>query len=146
MGSGLAPDAAASDTTHKLWGINFAYPLRLQITLSVHDWGQTPIRARDRSADRAGALLADGYCMRMAHACHSQDNTGPRFESVCRTCGWCHALPNARAHLASAAIALSFSVYHAPALSESQSQPAAAPSRLHASRAPPRNAIAIEAI
>jgi hypothetical protein len=97
-------------------------------------------------AAAASSPVSPACCMRMAHACHSQDNTGPRFESVCRTCGWCHALPNARAHLASAAIALSFSVYHAPALSESQSQPAAAPSRLHASRAPPRNAIAIEAI
>ena len=81
-------------------------------------------------------------CMRMAHGCHLHDNSGAKFESVCRSCGWCHALPNARAHLASAAITFSFSVYHAPDLAESLSQPLAAPSRLHASRAPPHNAIA----
>jgi hypothetical protein len=93
-------------------------------------------------AAAASAPALPACCMRMAHGCHSHDNSGAKFESVCRTCGWCHALPNARAHLASAAIAFSFSVYHAPQLAESLSQAAAAPSRLHASRAPPRNAIA----
>ena len=90
----------------------------------------------------ATSPVSPACCMRMANGCHAHDNSGARFESVCRTCGWCHALPNARAHLASAAIAFSFSVYHAPQLSESLSQAAAAPSRLHASRAPPRTAIA----
>lgn len=93
-------------------------------------------------AAAASAPTLPACCMRMAHGCHSHDNSGAKFESVCRTCGWCHALPNARAHLASAAIAFSFLVYHAPEVSESLFQPAAAPSRLHASRAPPRNAIA----
>jgi hypothetical protein len=88
------------------------------------------------------APVSPACCMRMVHGCHSHDNSGAKFESVCRTCGWCHALPNASAHLASAAIAFSFLVYRAPELSEPLSQPAAAPSRLHASRAPPRNAIA----
>lgn len=93
-------------------------------------------------AAAASSPVAPACCMRMAHGCHSHDNSGAKFESVCRTCGWCHALPNASAHLASGAVAFSFQVYHAPELSESLSQPAAAPSRLHASRAPPRNAIA----
>jgi hypothetical protein len=92
-------------------------------------------------AAAASSPVSPACCMRMAHGCHSHDNPGAKFESVCRTCGWCHALPNASAHLASAAIAFSFPVYHAPELSESLSQ-SAAPSRLHASRAPPRNAIA----
>jgi hypothetical protein len=93
-------------------------------------------------ATAASSPGSPACCMRMAHACHAHENPGARFESVCRTCGWCHALPNARAHLASAAIAFSFSVYYAPELSESPSQAAAAPSRLHASRAPPGTAIA----
>lgn len=93
-------------------------------------------------AAAASAPTLPACCMRMAHGCHSHENSGAKFESVCRTCGWCHALPNARAHPAYAAVAFSFPVYHAPELSESLSQPAAAPSRLHASRAPPRNAIA----
>ena len=90
----------------------------------------------------ASSPASPACCMRMANGCHSHDNSGAKFESVCRTCGWCHALPNASAHLASAAIAFSFPVYHAPQLSESLSQPPAAPSRLHASRGPPRTAIA----
>jgi hypothetical protein len=90
----------------------------------------------------ASSPASPACCMRMAHGCHSHDNSGDKFESVCRTCGWCHALPNAQAHLAAAAAAFSFSVDHAPQLSGSLSQAAAAPSRLHASRAPPRNAIA----
>ena len=89
-------------------------------------------------AAAAAAPALPACCVRMAHSCHSHDNSGAQFESVCRTCGWCHALPNARAHLASAAIAFSFSVYHAPQLFESLFQTAPAPSRLHASRAPPR--------
>jgi hypothetical protein len=93
-------------------------------------------------AAAASSPVSPACCMRMAHSCHSQDNSGAKFESVCRTCGWCHALPNASAHLASAAIAFSFLVYDAPQLSEALSQAAAAPSRLHASRAPPRSAIA----
>jgi hypothetical protein len=93
-------------------------------------------------AAAASSPVSPACCMRMAHACHSHDNTGAKFESVCRTCGWCHALPNASAHLASLAVQLSFRVYRASELFESLSQPAAAPSRLHASRAPPRNAIA----
>ncbi|MBZ5510531.1 MAG: hypothetical protein LAN70_05100 [Acidobacteriia bacterium] len=97
-------------------------------------------------AAAASSPASPACCMRAAHGCHSHNNSGAKFESVCHTCGWCHALPNARAHLASAAIAFSFSVYRAPQLSESLSQAAAAPSRLHASRAPPRSAPATEAI
>jgi hypothetical protein len=83
-----------------------------------------------------------GCCMRMAHSCHSRDNSGDKFESVCRACGWCHALPNASAHLAVMSVTFSFSVYNAAEFAEPQSQPISAPSRLHASRGPPRNAIA----
>jgi hypothetical protein len=90
----------------------------------------------------AAAPALPACCMRMAHSCHSHDNSGDKFESVCRTCGWCHALPNASAHLAATSVTLSFSVSHAAKFAEPQSQPISAPSRLHASRGPPRNAIA----
>lgn len=85
-------------------------------------------------------------CMRASHGCHSHDNSGDRFESVCRACGWCHALPNARARLAGTHVRFSFSLHHAAEFAEPQSQPIFAPSRLHASRAPPTNALASEEI
>ena len=93
-------------------------------------------------AAAASAPALPACCMRMAHSCHSHDNAGAQFESVCRTCGWCHALPNARAHLAVTSVTFTFSIYHAAEFAEPQSQPISAPSRLHASRGPPRNAIA----
>jgi hypothetical protein len=93
-------------------------------------------------AAAASSPLLPACCMRMAHSCHSQDNSGAKFESVCRACGWCHALPNARAHLAVTSVRFAFSIYHPAEFAEPQSQPISAPSRLHASRAPPRSAIA----
>jgi len=81
-------------------------------------------------------------CIRMGHrcsCCHVQDNSGPKFESACRNCECFHALPNASAHLAVTSVTFSFSVYHAAEFAEAQSQPISTPSRLHASRGPPRN-------
>ena len=97
-------------------------------------------------AAAASSPVSPACCMRMAHGCHSHDNSGAQFESVCRTCGWCHALPNASAHLAVTSVTFSFSIYHAAEFAEPQSQAISAPSRLHASRGPPRTAPAIEAI
>jgi hypothetical protein len=93
-------------------------------------------------AAAAAAPALPACCMRMAHGCHSHDGSEAKFESVCRTCGWCHALPNASAHLAVTSVKFSFSIYHAAEFAEPQSHPISAPSRLHASRGPPRNAIA----
>jgi hypothetical protein len=93
-------------------------------------------------AAAASSPVSPACCMRMAHGCHSHDGSGVRFESVCRTCGWCHALPNASAHLAATSVTFSFSLYHTAEFAEAESQPISAPSRLHASRGPPHNAIA----
>jgi len=95
------------------------------------------------AATSAPALPA--CCRRMGHrcpCCHPHDNSGPRFASVRRACQCRHALPNASAHLAHTSIAFSFSACHAAECAAPQSQPTSAPSRLHASRAPPHGAIA----
>jgi hypothetical protein len=95
-------------------------------------------------AAAAASPARPACCMRMSHACHSQnEQSSDKFQSVCRTCGWCHALPNARAHLHTASVIFSISIAHAAAILESQSQPSLAVSRLHASRAPPLSASAI---
>ncbi|MBZ5627659.1 MAG: hypothetical protein LAO06_02210 [Acidobacteriia bacterium] len=95
-------------------------------------------------AAAASAPAQKACCMRASHGCHEHDQSGnqsgDQFESICHACGWCHALPNAPAHLASASVTFSFSVYLAAGPADSQSQPAPAPSRLHSSRAPPRTA------
>ena len=92
----------------------------------------------------ASAPAPRACCMRASHDCHSHEQTGnhsgDQFESVCRHCHWCRALPNAQAHLSSAAVTFSFSVDLAAETGDSPSQPSLAPSRLHFSRAPPRTA------
>jgi hypothetical protein len=97
-------------------------------------------------AAAASAPAQHACCMRAAHGCHSRDSSGDSFQAVCRACGWCHALPNARGHVVAGKVTFSFSVYHAPLAAHSESQPSPAPSRLYASRAPPSNASAPEAI
>ena len=96
-------------------------------------------------AAAATAPALPACCMRMSHACHGQQNPpGDKFESVCRNCGWCHAVPNARAHLTFVSSTFSFSVYHAAQIAGPDSHPTLAASRLHASRAPPRSSFATE--
>lgn len=97
-------------------------------------------------AAAAAAPARPACCMRASHGCHSHDNSGDRFESVCHACGWCHALPNAQAHLAATSVTISFSLHHAAEFGEPQSRPIFAPSRLHLSRAPPTGALASEEI
>jgi hypothetical protein len=91
----------------------------------------TALAAAATSPDRPAC------CMRMSHACHSQEQQGDKFQSVCRACGWCHAVSNARAHLNTTTVIFSISIVHAGAVHESQPQTSLAVSRLHASRAPP---------
>jgi hypothetical protein len=90
--------------------------------------------------------VQEACCMRTSHACHSHQNSGASVQAVCHACGWCHALPNAPAHVATTRVTFSFSIHHAGSLAELHSRSTAAPSRLHASRPPPRTAIAGEVI
>src|ERR1041385_6734360 len=89
-------------------------------------------------AAAAGAPAQKACCMRMSHACHSDNQSGDAFQAVCRTCGWCHALPNGRAHLAAASILFSYTARHAQGVVQAPSRLPAASIPLHASRAPPQ--------
>ncbi len=84
------------------------------------------------------APVQHSCCMRMAHACHRQPRSGDSIQAICRTCGWCHALPNARAGQASAKVGFHIAIALAALDQRAESRVSSAPSRLHACRAPPR--------
>ncbi len=77
-------------------------------------------------------------CMRMAHACHPRPQSGDSIQAVCRACGWCHALPNASAGQVPPTVGFHIAIALAALDQQAESRVSSAPSRLHASRAPPR--------
>lgn len=83
------------------------------------------------------APVQHSCCMRMSHACHPQRQSGDSIQTICHTCGWCHALPNARAGQTSASVSFCISIARADLRIEPESSASLAPSRLRASRAPP---------
>ncbi len=86
----------------------------------------------------SSAPVQHSCCMRMAHKCHPQQPSGDSLQAVCHDCGWCHALPTGTAGPISATVDLHIAITRAALHVRSESRPSPAPSRLHASRAPPR--------
>ncbi len=85
----------------------------------------------------AATPVRHACCMRAAHGCHSHQPAGDSVQAVCRTCGWCHALPNFPAHVAPILARFSLSLLHAGRAAEVITRPSLSVCRLNSSRAPP---------